>query len=78
MWGPGEFSMWHEYQYFASKGYGIVYSNPRGSSGYGLEFLRGNINDWGEGPARDVLTSLDKAVADGWADTSKLLITGGS
>ena len=78
MWGPGEFSMWHEYQYFAGKGYGIVYSNPRGSHGYGREFLQGNMKDWGEGPSRDVLAALDKAVADGWADTSKLLITGGS
>ncbi|MEO7313833.1 MAG: S9 family peptidase [Ginsengibacter sp.] len=78
MWGPGESSMWHEYQYFCSKGYGIVYSNPRGSGGYGLDFLRANINDWGKGPASDVLTALDKTVAEGWADTSKLMITGGS
>nr|WP_315232266.1 S9 family peptidase [uncultured Flavobacterium sp.] len=78
MWGPGEESMWHEYQYFCSKGYGVVYSNPRGSGGYGLDFLRGNINDWGKGPASDVMTALDKTVEEGWADKSKLLITGGS
>ena len=78
MWGPGEASMWHEFQYFCSKGYGVVYSNPRGSGGYGLDFLRANINDWGAGPASDVLTALDKTVAEGWADTSRLLITGGS
>jgi dipeptidyl aminopeptidase/acylaminoacyl peptidase len=78
MWGPGETSMWHEYQFFCSKGYGVVYCNPRGSGGYGLDFLRANINDWGSGPTSDVLTALDKTVADGWADTSKLLVTGGS
>lgn len=78
MWGPGENSMWHEFQYFCSKGYGVVYCNPRGSGGYGLDFLRGNVNDWGTGPTKDVLTSLDKAVAEGWADTSKLAVTGGS
>ncbi|PWU02824.1 MAG: S9 family peptidase [Bacteroidetes bacterium] len=78
MWGPGESSMWHEYQYFCSKGYGVVYCNPRGSGGYGVDFLRGNINDWGKGPTSDVLTALDKTVAEGWADTSKLLVTGGS
>lgn len=78
MWGPGEASMWHEFQYFCSKGYGVVYSNPRGSGGYGEKFLRANINDWGAGPARDVLTALDRTVAEGWADTSRLLITGGS
>ena len=78
MWGPGEESMWHEYQYFCSKGYGVVYSNPRGSGGYGLDFLRGNINDWGKGPASDVLTALENTVEEGWADRSRLLITGGS
>ncbi len=78
MWGPGEASMWHEFQYFCSKGYGVVYCNPRGSGGYGVDFLRGNVADWGAGPTADVLTSLDKAVAEGWADTGKLLITGGS
>ncbi len=78
MWGPGESSMWHEYQYFCSKGYGVVYSNPRGSGGYGEAFLQANKNDWGKGPASDVLTALDKTVAEGWADTSKLALTGGS
>lgn len=78
MWGPGENSMWHEYQYFCAKGYGVVYCNPRGSGGYGVDFLRGDIADWGNGPTADVLTALDKTVAEGWADTSKLIVTGGS
>lgn len=78
MWGPGEASMWHEFQFFTAKGYGVVYSNPRGSGGYGTDFLRANMNDWGAGPSSDVLTALDKAVAEGWGDTAKLAITGGS
>lgn len=78
MWGPGEASMWHEYQFFCSKGYGVIYCNPRGSGGYGLDFLRGNVKDWGKGPTSDVLTSLDKTITEGWADTSKLVVTGGS
>jgi dipeptidyl aminopeptidase/acylaminoacyl peptidase len=78
MWGPGEAGMWHEFQYFAGKGYGVVYSNPRGSGGYGEQFLKANVGDWGAGPTSDVMTALDKTVAEGWADTSKLLITGGS
>ena len=78
MWGPGETSMWHEFQFFCGKGYGVVYCNPRGSGGYGLEFLRANINDWGTGPSSDVLTALDKTIAEGWADTSRLVVSGGS
>lgn len=78
MWGPGELSMWHEFQYFCSKGYGVVYSNPRGSGGYGLNFMKANYQDWGTGPASDVLTALDKTLEEGWADPNKLFITGGS
>lgn len=78
MWGPGETSMWHEFQYYCSRGYGLVYCNPRGSGGYGLDFLRSNINDWGAGPTSDVLTVVDKTVSEGWADTARLAVTGGS
>jgi len=79
MWGPGENSMWHEFQFWCSKGYGVVYANPRGSGGYGQEFLKANVKDWGNGPMQDVLTALTKATAASpWADTSKMVVTGGS
>lgn len=78
MWGPGEASMWHEFQYYAAQGYAIVYGNPRGSGGYGVDFLRGNVNDWGKGPASDVLGYLDRAIGLGFIDSSRLAVTGGS
>ncbi len=78
MWGPGEQSMWHEFQFFCSKGYGIVYANPRGSGGYGLDFMKANYRDWGTGPASDVLTAATEAAKETWADTSRQVITGGS
>jgi dipeptidyl aminopeptidase/acylaminoacyl peptidase len=62
MWGPGVFSMWHEYQLENSWGYGLVYCNPRGSGGYGDKFKKGNFKDWGTGPAGDILASLDEAM----------------
>ncbi len=79
MWGPGESSMWHEYQYYCAKGYAVVYANPRGSGGYGEKFLQANINDWGNGPMTDVLTALDKATAEyAWMDKNNMAVTGGS
>lgn len=78
MWGPGEPSMWHEFQYMCSQGYGIVYANPRGSGGYGLNFQRANIKDWGTGPAEDVLAAESDAAKEAWVDTSRQVITGGS
>jgi dipeptidyl aminopeptidase/acylaminoacyl peptidase len=47
MWGPGQESMWHEYQYFCSKGYGICIA-ILADQGLRLRFLRANINDWGK------------------------------
>lgn len=78
MWGPGEASMWHEFQYFAARGYGIVYSNPRGSGGYGRDFQAGNYQNWGHGPASDVLAATDVAMTQNWVDSNKLVTTGGS
>lgn len=78
MWGPGEASMWHEFQLLSSWGYGVVYANPRGSSGYGYAFQRGNFQNWGEGPAGDVLAATDQAMLQEWVDRDRLLITGGS
>jgi dipeptidyl aminopeptidase/acylaminoacyl peptidase len=78
MWGTGEASMWHEFQYYAAKGMGVVYANPRGSGGYGSEFLAANVKDWGAGPTADVMKALDLTIAEGWADTTQLAVTGGS
>lgn len=78
MWGPGEISMWHEFQFFCSQGYGVVYANPRGSGGYGLDFMKANFQDWGTGPASDVLTAASEAAKESWADISRQVITGGS
>lgn len=78
MWGTGELSMWHEFQYYAAKGYGIVYANPRGSGGYGSDFMAANVKDWGKGPMNDVMKALDLTIKEGWTDTTKLAVTGGS
>lgn len=79
MWGPGIFSMWHEYQLENSWGYGLVYSNPRGSGGYGDKFKKANYKNWGAGPASDILGSLDDAIKNNsWIDKDQLFVEGGS
>ena len=78
MWGPGEPSMWHEFQYLCAQGYGLVYANPRGSGGYGQAFQAANYRDWGTGPAEDVLAAATVAARQPWADTARQVITGGS
>jgi len=79
MWGPGEASMWHEFQLFTAHGFGVVYSNPRGSGGYGFDFQKANHQDWGFGPMKDVLTALeDASERNSWIDQERLTVTGGS
>jgi dipeptidyl aminopeptidase/acylaminoacyl peptidase len=67
-----------EFQLLAGAGISVVYSNPRGSEGYGLEFNMANLEDWGDGPMRDVLASVDGFVAAGRVDPDRLGVTGGS
>jgi len=67
-----------EWQVLAGAGVSVLASNPRGSEGYGEEFNRANLGDWGDGPMADVLAGVDAAVADGLADPERLGITGGS
>jgi dipeptidyl aminopeptidase/acylaminoacyl peptidase len=78
MWGPGEVSMWLEYQMLAGAGYTVFLSNPRGSQGYGNEGLRAIRRDWGTPPARDILIGADSVIARGLADPARQVITGGS
>lgn len=79
MWGPGEATMWHEFQFMAAQGFAVVYSNPRGSGGYGYDFKRANYRDWGTGPMQDVLDATDRVLADNDdLDADRQVLTGGS
>lgn len=63
---------------FSSRGYAILRPNPRGSSGYGTEFRRANIKDWGQGDYQDLMTGVDKVIAMGVADPERLGVMGWS
>jgi dipeptidyl aminopeptidase/acylaminoacyl peptidase len=65
-------------QMWAGRGWLVFYPNPRGSTNYGEKFLRANINDWGGGDYRDIMTGIDAIVARGIADTDKLALIGWS
>lgn len=78
MWGPGEASMWLEYQMLAGAGYTVFFSNPRGSGGYGEASLQSIHRNWGTPPARDILIGADSIIARGLADPARQVVTGGS
>ena len=65
-------------QVWAGKGWAVFYPNPRGSSNYGQKTLAANVNDWGGGDYRDIMTGVDALVARGIADPDKLAHIGWS
>ncbi|HKG47039.1 MAG TPA: S9 family peptidase [Pyrinomonadaceae bacterium] len=67
------------FQVYAARGYGVLYLNPRGSSGYGQKFSDGTINEWGGGDYRDLMAGVDEALRrSSWIDSGRMGVTGGS
>ena len=48
----------HEFQCLASAGYTVVFSNPRGSKGYGQAHTEAIRGDWGTNDWRDLQAVL--------------------
>jgi dipeptidyl aminopeptidase/acylaminoacyl peptidase len=65
-------------QVWAGKGWAVFYPNPRGSSNYGQKTLAANVNDWGGGDYKDIMSGVDALVARGIADPDKLAHIGWS
>lgn len=63
---------------FNAQGYAVLRVNPRGSSGYGKKFRMANYKDWGGADYQDLMTGVDKLIADGVADESRLGVMGWS
>lgn len=68
----------HEFQTLAASGYVVVYSNPRGSEGYGEEFCSSTRACWGESDMPDVMAIVDHAIEHAPVDPNRLGVTGGS
>ncbi|MEM6801450.1 MAG: S9 family peptidase [Bacteroidota bacterium] len=66
------------YHIYAALGYTQLAPNVRGSSGYTDELLRGNMKDIGGGDYDDLMTGVDKLLADGLIDENKMAVRGWS
>lgn len=65
-------------QILASKGYAVVYTDPRGSQSWGQGFAHACVEDWGGSDYRDIQAGVDEVIARGVADPGRLFITGWS
>lgn len=66
------------FQFLVNRGYSIFAPNFRGSSGYGLKFMKLVEGDWGHGPRLDNVEGLEFLINNGYAERDKLLLMGGS
>ncbi len=68
-----------EVQLYAAAGYIVLYTNPRGSTGYGKKFADLIDHNYpSEGDFQDMMSGLDTLIERGWADPRQQYITGGS
>jgi dipeptidyl aminopeptidase/acylaminoacyl peptidase len=70
---------YHEFQVDAAKGYAVFFTNPRGSTGYGIKFQKGIVKEWGGKDYIDIMNGVKfVTAANPWIDTTRLGMTGGS
>ena len=72
-------SYFNEFQILAAQGFAVLYTNPRGSHGYGQTFVDAVRGDYGGNDYRDLMAAVDYALVHfDFIDQARLGVTGGS
>ena len=66
------------WQNFTAEGYAVLYMNPRGSTGYGQDFVNGIQYSYPGKDYDDLMAAVDAAIAKGFIDERNLFVCGGS
>ena len=74
-YGEGWFD---EFQNLAGAGMWVLFTNPRGSSGYGAEFTYATRGRWGMEDYEDLMRAVDLTAARPDVDSTRMGVTGGS
>jgi dipeptidyl aminopeptidase/acylaminoacyl peptidase len=77
----GPFSMYNVafnfmFQNFAANGFVVLYTNPRGSTGYGGAFANGIDHNYPGPDFDDLMAGVDTVVGKGYIDTSRMYVSG--
>ena len=65
-------------QFFTTRGYAVLQVNYRGSTGYGRDYTDALRGTWGVYDVEDAVSGAGHLVEQGWVDSGKLVIMGGS
>lgn len=71
-------AFFHELQMYVSRGFALVFINPRGSTGRTNEFGRAVNAKWGFADMPDFMAAIDHVLSLGGLDENRLGVTGGS
>ena len=74
-YGEGWFD---EFQNLAAQGMFVLFTNPRGSSGYGADFTYSTRGRWGMEDYEDIMKAVDIVAARPDVDSTRMGATGGS
>jgi dipeptidyl aminopeptidase/acylaminoacyl peptidase len=74
-YGEGWFD---EFQNLAAQGMYVLFTNPRGSSGYGADFTYSTRGRWGAEDYEDLMKATDIAAKRADIDSTRMGVTGGS
>ncbi|HXL36891.1 MAG TPA: S9 family peptidase [Ktedonobacteraceae bacterium] len=72
------YGFFHEMQLLTAEGYVVLFTNPRGSCGYGREFSLAVRGAWGEKDSLDIMAGVDALLQQGYIDEQRMGVTGGS
>ena len=64
------------FQEHAANGYVVLYTNPRGSTGYGTEFANAINHDYPGVDMQDLMRGVDEVVGRGYVDPDNLFVYG--
>jgi len=67
-----------EIQLYASAGYVVLYTNPRGSTSYGEDFANEIHHNYPGQDYDDLMSGVDAVIKKGFIDENNLFVTGGS
>lgn len=77
--GAFGYSFEPEDQMFVSRGYAVLYMNPRGSTAYGQRFSDASIGNWGGVDYEDLMMGVDYILSThAEIDPDRMFVTGGS
>jgi dipeptidyl aminopeptidase/acylaminoacyl peptidase len=68
----------YNFQLHAAQDQVVLYTNPRGSTGYGYDFANAIQNDYPGNDYDDLMAGVDEVISKGYIDENRMYVYGGS